>query len=152
MYFKQDKHKLKCGCIINFIFSKFRSTGQNHSFNCRGDFHSLVETPCSRIKSGEYFFCLLGCPPGVRPVINSVFGRLCRKTYSRGREDMRSGTDKLCSLKWSHTIFPCTDPYTNIFCISPLLPQKTQKALRIKKAICVVWSDLIIGVTLEVLS
>ena len=30
---------------------------------------------------------LLGCPAS--PVINSVFGRLCRKTASRGREDTR---------------------------------------------------------------
>ena len=32
-----------------------------------------------------FFFFLLGCPAS--PVINSVFGRRCRKTASRGRED-----------------------------------------------------------------
>ena len=79
MYFRQDKHKLilkcikggqdknvstcsimnyKCVCIISFIFSKFRSTTQNHSFNCRGDFLALVETPCFGINPSEYFFCL----------------------------------------------------------------------------------------------
>ena len=46
----------KCVCIIRFIFSKFRSTTQNHSFNCRGDFHALVETPCFGINPSEYFF------------------------------------------------------------------------------------------------
>ena len=76
MYFRQDKHKLilkcikgswdknvsacsimnyKCVCIISFIFSKFRSTTQNHSFNCRGDFLALVETPCFGINPSEYF-------------------------------------------------------------------------------------------------
>ena len=71
MYFRQDKHRLilkcikggqdknvstwsimnyKCVCIISFIFSKLRSTTQNHSFHCRGDFHALVET------ASAYFF------------------------------------------------------------------------------------------------
>ena len=79
MYFRQDKHKLilkcikggrdknvstcsimnyKCVCIISFIFSKFRSTTQNHSFNCRRDFHALVETPCFATNPSNYFFCL----------------------------------------------------------------------------------------------
>ena len=79
MYFRLDKHKLilkcikgswdknvstciimnyKCACIVSFIFSKFRSTTQNHSFNCRGDFLALVETPCFGINPSEYFFCL----------------------------------------------------------------------------------------------
>ena len=79
VYFRQDKHKLilkcikggrdknvstcsimnyKCVCIISFIFSKFRSTTQNHSFNCRGDFHAFVETICFGINPSEYFFCL----------------------------------------------------------------------------------------------
>ena len=44
----------KCVCIISFIFSKFRSTTQNHSFNCRGDFLALVETPCFGINPSEY--------------------------------------------------------------------------------------------------
>ena len=34
-----------------------------------------------------FFFFLLGCPAS--PVINSVFGRRCRKTASRGREGTR---------------------------------------------------------------
>ena len=33
----------KCVCIISFIFFKFRSTVQNHSFNWRGDFYALDE-------------------------------------------------------------------------------------------------------------
>ena len=34
---------------MSFIFSKFKSTEQIYSFNCRGDFHALVETPFRRI-------------------------------------------------------------------------------------------------------
>ena len=48
-------------------------------------FYSLV-----RFISSFIFFIiilLLGCLCG--PVINSVFGRRCRKTASRGREDTR---------------------------------------------------------------
>ena len=49
-------------------------------------------------------------PNGARPVINSIFGRLCRKTYSGGREDTRSGTEERCSHKWFHTILPLIAP------------------------------------------
>ena len=38
--------------LVSF-FCKFRSTVQDRSFNWGGDFHAVVETPCS----GEYFFC-----------------------------------------------------------------------------------------------
>ena len=38
--------------LVSF-FCKFRSAVQNRSFNWGGDFHAVVETPCS----GEYFFC-----------------------------------------------------------------------------------------------
>ena len=41
-----------------------------------------------------------------RLVIISVFGRLCRKTVTRGREDARSGIRKRCSQNLFHTIFP----------------------------------------------
>ena len=34
---------------------------------------------------------------GVSPVITSVFGRLCRITITRGKEDTRSGNEKRCS-------------------------------------------------------
>ena len=80
------------------------------------------------------------------PVEISVFGHLRRKTYTRGSENTGSCTEKPCSHKWFRRIFPCTDPCTNIFCSSPR--PETQKALQIKKAICVVRSDSIIGVTL----
>ena len=79
---------------------------------------------------------------GARPVMIAVLGRLRRKTYSRGREDKRSGTEKRYSHKWFRTIFPCK----NIFYFPP---QETQKALRIKKAICVDRSDSIMALTIE---
>ena len=51
-----------------------------------------------------------------RAVINSVFGRLCRKTAPWGREDTRVWyRETMFSCKWFHTIFPCTDPCTNTF-------------------------------------
>ena len=42
---------------------------------------------------------------GARPVIISVFGRRCRKTYTRGRKDTRSDTESLSFLKvfWIRT-------------------------------------------------
>ena len=83
----------------------------------------------------------------VGPVITSAFGRLCRKTITRGSEDTRSGTKKRCSQHLFHTIFPSK----NIFCTShPLPPPKeAQKGLRINKAICVDRSDSTISLTIE---
>ena len=45
----------------------------------------------------------------VGPVITSAFGRLCRKTITRGSEDTRSGTKKRCSQHLFHTIFPSSN-------------------------------------------
>ena len=50
-----------------------------------------------------FFLLLLGCLCG--PVINSAFGRRCRKVVSRGGKTRGSGTEKRCSHKWFHTIF-----------------------------------------------
>ena len=77
------------------------------------------------------------------PVEISVFGHLCRKRTPGGGKTRGSCTEKPCSQKWFRRIFPCTDPCTNIFCSSPR--PETRKALQIKKAICVVRSDSIIG-------
>ena len=74
------------------------------------------------------------------PVIISVFGRLRRKTYSRGREDTRSGAKKRFSHDWFHTIFPCMD----IFCTTPSPPRKPEGV-----ANHIVRSDLIISRTIE---
>ena len=41
--------------------------------------------------------------PVAGTVIILVFGWLCRKTNSRGREDTRSGTEKQCSHNLFHT-------------------------------------------------
>ena len=57
---------------------------------------------------------------GARPIMISVLGCLRRKTYSRGREDTRSGTEKRCSHKWFRSILPCK----NIFLLpSPGNPE-----------------------------
>ena len=54
-----------------------------------------------------------------------------------------------CSNKWFHRIFPCT----NTFCTSsPPPPRNPEGVANLKKAICVVRSDSIIGVNLQVLS
>ena len=95
-------------------------------------------------------FCFItGLPLSGRPVINSVFGRLCRKTVPRGREDTRSGTERRCSHKWFHTIFPCTDPSTNTFCTCPPpRPRNPEGVANLKGGICVAQSDSIMGVIL----
>ena len=69
----------------------------------------------SNTKNRAWF--LLGCLCG--PVIN-----VCVEKWPPGGGKTRgSGTEKRCSHKWFHRIFPCTDPCTNTFCTS-------QKALR----------------------
>ena len=58
------------------------------------------------------------------------FSVVCAKKRSPGGGKTRgSGTEKRCSHKWFHTIFPCTDSCTNTFCTSSP-PLETQKALR----------------------
>ena len=94
---------------------------------------------------------LLGCLYG--PVINSVFGRWCQKRSSREGKTRGSGTKKRRSHKWFHMIFsctdPCKDPCTDTFCTSSPLPLKNPQGIaNLKKAICVVQSDSIMGVTL----
>ena len=82
----------------------------------------------------RFFSLVTGLPLlGLRSY-KSVFGRLCRKTVPRGGKTRGSCTEKRCSHKWFHMIFPCTDSCTNTFCTSsrlhPPSPPETQKALR----------------------
>ena len=85
----------------------------------------------------------------VRPVIKWAFGRLRRKTASRGEKTRGSGTEKPCCHKWFHMIFSCTNPCTDTFCTSSALPLKNpQSVANLKKAICVVRSESIMGVAL----
>ena len=74
-----------------------------------------------------FLVLLLGCPFRGCPVVNSVFGRLCRKTVPRGGKARESGTEKRCCHKWFHMIFPCTVSRTNTFCTSSLPPQKPRR-------------------------
>ena len=55
------------------------------------------------------------------------FGFFVEKWPPGGGKTQGSGTEKLCSHKWFHTIFPCTDPCTNTFCTSSPPPQKPRR-------------------------
>ena len=92
-----------------------------------------------------FYILLLSCQSC--QVINSVFGLLCRKTVPREREDTRVWYRETMFSQTVHGIFPCT----NTFCTSSPLPRqkKPEGIANLKKAICVVQSDLIIGVTLH---
>ena len=70
---------------------------------------------------------LLGCL--CDPVINWVFGRLRRKTAIRGGKTRGSGTEKICSHRWFHMIFSCTEPCTDTFCTSSPLPLKNPQGV-----------------------
>ena len=83
----------------------------------------------------------------VRPVIKWAFG--VKKWSPGGGKTRGSGTEKRCSHKWFHMSFSCTNPCTDTFCTSSAFPLKNpQSVANLKKAICVVRSDLIMGVTL----
>ena len=98
--------------------------------------HELVQTLPKRVArprqwsthsihnltTGWIVSCYWDAPFWVRLVIISVFGRLSRKTVImrrrvRGEKTRGSATEKRCSPKWLHTIFPCTnippDPHRN---------------------------------------
>ena len=57
---------------------------------------------------------LLGLPPFRVAQLLIRFSVVCAKKRSPGGGKTRgSGTEKRCSHKWFHTIFPCTDSCTN---------------------------------------
>ena len=83
------------------------------------------------------------------PVINSVFGRRCRKVVSRAREDTRVWYRETMFSQMLSNDLLLHDPCTDTFCTSSPLPLKNpQGVANLKKAICVVRSDSIIRVTL----
>ena len=66
-----------------------------------------------------------------------------------GGKTRGSGTKKRCSHKWFHMSFSFTEPYTDTFCTSSARPLKNpQGVANLKKAICVVRGDSIVGVTI----
>ena len=69
------------------VFRLFETLTRNQ----RSPFEMFIMRSFARSWDPQHSACawglLLGCPAS--PVINSVFGRLCRKTASRGREDTR---------------------------------------------------------------
>ena len=83
----------------------------------------------------------------VRPVIKWAFG--IKKWCPGGGKTRGSSTEKRCSHKWFHMSFSCTNPCTDTFCTSSAFPLKNPQSVpNLKKAICVVRSDSIMGVTL----
>ena len=90
---------------------------------------------------------LLGCLCG--PVINLVFGRLCTKTASRGREDMRVWYRETMFSQMVSYDFPLHGPLHEYFLYLVSAPARNpEDVVNLKKAICVVQSDSITGVTL----
>ena len=98
--------------------------------------------PLYSYKRCRVSFFLLGCLCG--PVIYSVFGRRCRKTVIRGREDTRVWFSQMVSYDFlSH------EPLHGYFLyLVSAPPENPQGVANLKKAICVVRSDSIMGVTL----
>ena len=67
------------------------------------------------------------------PVINSVFGRLCRKTASRGREDTRVWYRETMfsqTVSYDFLLHGLLHEYFLYLVSAPPPPWKTQKALR----------------------
>ena len=109
--------------MLNFHFTPF------HHINLEANWAIWRLDRGRRQKLVIFIFLSLGCAFQGRPVIIvSVLKRCPGGGKTRG-----SGTSKRCSHKWFHRIFPCTDPCTNIFCTSPLLPWNSEGVA--KKAI-----------------
>ena len=68
---------------------------------------------------------LLGCL--CSPVINSVFGRLCRKTASRGREDTRVWYREIMFSQMVSYDFPLHGPLHKYFLYLVSAPQKPRR-------------------------
>jgi len=85
------------------------------------------------------------------PVINSVFDRLCRKTASRGREDTRVWYRETMfsqMVSYDFLLHGFLHEYFLYLVSTPPPPGNPEGVANLKKAICVVRSDSIIGVTL----
>ena len=82
------------------------------------------------------------------PVINSVFGRLCKKTVPRGREDKRVWYRETMFSQVVSYDFPLPGLLHEYFLYLVSAPRNPEGIANLKKAICVVRSDSIIGVTL----
>ena len=92
-----------------------------------------------------FYILLLSCQSC--QVINSVFGLLCRKTVPREREDTRVWYRETMFSQTVSWDFPLHEYFLYLVSASP--PKKPEGIANLKKAICVVRSDLIIGVTLH---
>ena len=65
---------------------------------------------------------LLGCPFQGCPVLIRFSVVCAEKRSPEAGKTRGSGTDKRCSHKWFHRIFPCRDPCRNTSCTSSLPP------------------------------
>ena len=83
------------------------------------------------------------------PVINSVFGRLCKKTVPRGREDTRVWYRETMFSQVVSYDFPMHGLLHEYFLYLVSAPRNPEGIANLKKAICVFRSDSIIGVTQE---
>ena len=79
---------------------------------------------CSLIQP-KLFASLLGCLCG--PVINSVFGRQCRKTASRGREDTRVWYQETMFPQMVSENFPLHGPVHEYFLYLVSAPQEPRR-------------------------
>ena len=109
----------------------------------------LPITSSSEVSLFKRFISMFITGLPVRPVIKWAFGRLRRKTASRGREDTRVWyRETMFSHSWFHMSFSWMEPCTDTFCTLSALPLKNlQGVANLKKAICVVRSDSTMGVT-----
>ena len=150
--FSRDKKELKITdvqrtdsgeyqCVAsNKVNNRVTSIPATLTVKCKNTFAYLLLEPSRLVHVCFKRALLLGCPCQGTPIYNFGFRSSVQKN---GHPGVTWG-------KWFHSIFPCTDPCTNIFCTSPPpRPPETQKALRIKKAICLVRSDSVIGVTIS---
>ena len=91
---------------------------------------------------------LLGCPFQGCPVINSVFGRLCRKTVPGGGKT-RGLVPRDDVLTNSFIRFSLARILARILIVPVLRPFRNPEGVaNLKEAICVTRSDSIIGVIL----
>ena len=82
------------------------------------------------------------------PVINSVFGRLCRKTASRGREDTRVWYRETMfsqTVSYDFLLHGLLHEYFLYLVSAPPPLENPEGVANLKKAICVVRSDSIIA-------
>ena len=114
---------------VQFILFNFANYSPSIAMELKVSKEITCKWQNQRSETNKYvsWALLLGCPFQGCPIINSVFGRLCRKTVPWGREDKRVWYRETIFSQMVSYDFPLHGPLHEYFCTSSPPPQKPRR-------------------------